>query len=402
MSILTASALAQTLLHSTPGEAARSVMQQTAEQMRRFTEQALQEVIRLSLEDALGPARRARGEQPTPWSCRHCGPRLACQLMRNGTYQRAPLTRHGPIRLRIPQLVCRECRRSVAFVLPCLPRFRRLWCDVEHELIKAYLAGHSYRTVAGQVVVGQMGLMTAWRTLQRAAEAPHKPPPTPRLRVVGLDELHIRVRGRPAWNLVARGQTLDGKAYYLGAVLSEDRSQAAWELALDGLGLRTILAEVPLIADGDAAIEAAVAQCLPGRRLRRCAWHVLHNASDWLRQRLPGPENEGVRRGLMAGAQAVVNAPTPRERQESLAVLHESAPWFADLLRQSLRRVGYPDQGIPRTNNVCERGFRDWRRRIRPMDGFGSHAGARNFSALWMLKENARSLGLDWMEVIMP
>ncbi len=36
------------------------------------------------------------------------------------------------------------------------------------------------------------------------------------------------------------------------------------------------------------------------------------------------------------------------------------------------------------------------------MDGFGSHAGARNFSTLWMLKENARNLGLDWMEVIMP
>jgi len=401
LSIVTVSALAQTLLGSTPGEAARSLQREVAERIRQFTEQALQEVVQLSLEDALGPARCSRGERPTPWSCRDCGPRLASQLMRNGTYQRSPLTQHGPVRLRIPQLICRQCKRSVAFELPCLPRFRRLWCDVEHELVKAYMGGHSYRTIAREVA-GQLGLMTAWRTLQRAATGPHKPPPTPELRALGLDEMHIRVHGKPAWNLAARGQTTDGKPYYLGAVLSEDRSQEAWELALDGLGLRDIAADIPLIADGDAAIEAAVAQCLPGRHLGRCAWHVLHNAGDWLKQRLPGPEHEGLRRGLMAGAQAVVNAPTARKRRQSLAVLHESAPWLTDLLDKSLSRVGYPNQTTPRTNNVCERGFREWRRRIRPMDGFGSDEGAKNFGTLWMLKENARALGLNWMEVIMP
>ena len=104
----------------------------------------------------------------------------------------------------------------------------------------------------------------------------------------------------------------------------------------------------------------------------------------------------------MAGAQAVVNVPTPRQRQASLAALRRSVPWFAELLSRSLRRVGYPHGEASRTNNVCERGFRKWRRRVRPTDGFGSYTGAKNFSALWMLNENARNLGLDWMEVIMP
>jgi hypothetical protein len=402
MSILPVSALARTLLESTPGEAARSAARVLAEQMRLFLEQALQEVIFLSLEEALGPARQSRGEVPTPWSCPSCGPRLASHLMRNGTYGRSPLTRNGPVQLRIPQLVCRDCKRSVAFVLPCLPRFRRLWCDVEHELVRADLAGHSYRTVASQVTRDQIGLMTAWRTLQRAAEAPHKPRPTPRLQALGLDEMHIRVHGQPRWYLVARGKTEDGKGYYLGSVLSEDRSQAAWEKALDGLGVQGINSEIPLVADGDAAIEAAVGRCLPGRELRRCAWHVLHNLNEWLRQRHPGAENEGLRRGLLAGAQAIINAPTPPKRAESLTVLHEAAPWLADWLSQSLSRVAYPDKDTPRTNNVCERGFRDWRRRLRPMDGFGSNHGARNLGTLWMLKENARALDLNWMEVIMP
>lgn len=402
MSMLSITALARSLSQGLPGQVARQIEQVQAEQLRQFTEAVLQEMIRLSLEQALGPPRQGLAAATAlPWACPRCGPREANQVMRNGTYARTPLTRHGPVRLRIPQLICRQCKRCVPFELPCLPRFRRLWCDVEHALVKAYLGGHSYRTVATQVV-GQIGLMTAWRTLQRVAEGPHKPPPTPKLKVVGVDEMHVRVHGKAAWYLAARGATEDGKSYYLGAVLSEDRSQAAWELALDGLGLQGLAKEIPLIADGDTAIESAVAQCLPGRRLKRCAWHVLHNVSEWLKQRLPGQENEGLRRGLMAGAQAVVNARTPKARRESLEVLRETAPWLVASLEPALNRVGYPDEASPRTNNVCERGFREWRRRIRPMDGFGSNQGARNFGTLFMLKENARALDLNWMEVIMP
>ena len=102
---------------------------------------------------------------------------------------------------------------------------------------------------------------------------------------------------KPPGTWIARGRTAEGRASYLGAVLSQDRSQTACELALDRLGLRDLPPEVPLIADGDAAIEAAVAHGLPGRRVRRCAWHVLHNAGVWLKQRLRGPEHERVRAG---------------------------------------------------------------------------------------------------------
>lgn len=49
-----------------------------------------------------------------------------------------------------------------------------------------------------------------------------------------------------------------------------------------------------------------------------------------------------------------------------------------------------------------ERGFRELRRRTRPMDGFGSDAGAANFHLLWMLKENARSNGRDYLREILP
>lgn len=365
-----ATKLAEEVRGQTAGAVVRAVEQAATEEMRRFVESVLQEIIRLSLEEALGPARRRqKPDRLIPWPCPRCGSRRADQVMRNGGYQRRPLTRYGPVSLRMPQLLCRECGKAVAFSLPCLPRWRRLWHDVEGEIVRAYLGGHSYRTVAAQVA-GRLGLMTAWRTLQRAAEGTHRPPPTPELRAVGLDEFHVRIRGRSAWFLVSRGATAGGGGHYLGAVLSEDRSQKAWELALDSLGLSNVPSQLPLIADGDAALEAAVSQCLPGRRLSRCAWHVLHNVLQWLQERLPGPEHEGQRRGLLAAAQAVVNAPTPPLRRRSLAALGQAAPWLARKLRRVLERVGYPNADRPRTNNVCERGFRKWRRRTWPMDGF--------------------------------
>jgi transposase-like protein len=156
------------------------------------------------------------------------------------------------------------------------------------------------------------------------------------------------------------------------------------------------------MADGDQAIESAVGQCLPGKKVQRCAWHVLHNASSWLQDRFPGKDHEGLRRGLLAGAQAVVNAGNPESRRQSLQLLTEANPWFGRKLARSLHRVGYPGVATPRTNNVCERGFREWRRRTRAMDGFGSRRGIKNFMTLWMLKENARSLKLNWMEALMP
>jgi transposase-like protein len=243
--------------------------------------------------------------------------------------------------------------------------------------------------------------MTAWRCLQRVAEGPHAIPDPPELVAVGLDEAHNRVHGQPMWLLTARGLRKEGGGYYLGSVLSSDRTREAWETAMDGLGVRG-WPNVTLMADGDQAIEGAVGQCLPGQKLQRCAWHVLHNASEWLQERFPGKDNEGLRKGLMAGAQAVVNARTPQVRRESLALLTEAQAWFGRRLGRSLGHVGYPDESTPRTNNMCERGFREWRRRTRPMDGFGSSQGIKNFMTLWMLKENARSLKLNWLEVLMP
>jgi hypothetical protein len=56
---------------------------------------------------------------------------------------------------------------------------------------------------------------------------------------------------------------------------------------------------------------------------------------------------------------------------------------------------------IPRTTSLLERDIKEFRRRVRPMDGFFSDEGARNFSAIWVKMRNLQRQGVDWLEGIM-
>ncbi len=105
----------------------------------------------------------------------------------------------------------------------------------------------------------------------------------------------------------------------------------------------------------------------------------------------------------MAAVHVIVDAPTLAHRQASLEVLREPFPWLARNLARVLDRIPPKDDDNPiRTNNLMERGFRELRRRTRQMDGFGSDQGAANFHLLWMLKENARLNGRDYLAEILP
>jgi transposase-like protein len=385
----------------TVGEAVRWLNSGAEGLARAFKEAVLQRVIDRAVERAL-----RRKKQLTGWSCLRCGPRLGAEVRRNGHYRRRPLTCEGMIVLSIPQLTCTGCGGYVGFSHPLLPRRKRLWLDLEQRLAVLYLEGASYRAsrrLLERWTKTNLGLMSLWRSFQAVGRQEHRPPPRAPARYLGVDEVYHKIRGEKHWLLVVRAQAADGRKHYVGAALSRDRSREAWEHAFDELGLSRYNPPFAVLTDGDRAIEEAVLRCFPGVRIYRCTWHVKHNAAEWLREHYPRREDEDIRRGLMAAVDAIVDAPTLAQRQASLDVLEETAPWLTRLLRPALERVPLKDAATPvRTNNLMERGFRELRRRTRPMDGFKSTSSASTFHTLWMLKENARINGRDYLPEILP
>ena len=116
------------------GEAVREVCGYADGQAKRVKQEVLQAVIEGAVDAALGPRGGERKTAMAPWECRECGPRRGDQLSRNGRYRRQLLVIEGTITLMIPQLLCRDCRKSVAFThallaprrhhLPLTPRLR--------------------------------------------------------------------------------------------------------------------------------------------------------------------------------------------------------------------------------------------------------------------------------------
>ena len=388
------------------GAAVRLIVRAGDEVARATKEALLQSVIDRAILRYLGKPRTKGRPVLSPWRCPLCGPRLGSELRRNGHYRRHPLVCEGTIELRIPQLLCAACGKSVPFTDKLLPRRKRLWLDLDQELALLYLEGCSYRAsrrLIERKTRTKTGLMTLWRSFMATGAASHAPAAREPARYLALDEVYHKVHGEPRWFLSARAQDANGGKHWIGSVLSNDRTQEAWEQALVGLGISRYHPPFVVLSDGDAAIEGAVAMTLPGVRQQRCTWHLKHNAADWIKERYPRPEDEGQRRALMAAIHVIVDAPTLAQRGESLDELATTFPWLVTNLRRSLDRIPPKDTDHPiRTNNLMERGFRELRRRTRSMDGFGSDKGAANFHLLWMLKENARANGRDYLPEIIP
>lgn len=204
--------------------------------------------------------------------------------------------------------------------------------------------------------------MSLWQRFQKLAEKASSPGLGEVLKVLYLDEAYTKVRGRPYWSLLALGEGKSGRRAYLGAALSPDKSESSWLSLLESLDIPDSGRGLLVIHDGDQAMAAALNFILPKAKSRLCAWHELHNIFLKARELFP---NDGER------------------------VKH--AIQVAKIELESSK---------PRTTSPLERGIKEYRRRTRPMDGFGSRAGASNFLRAWMVKENAKMAKEDWLKAV--
>lgn len=350
----------------TQGEMLKIVEPQGRALLRSWKQKLLEEALEHLVEEHYGPRwQRQRNVRRTPWICLGCGPRDSSQVKRNGHYCRQLVVLEGLITLKVPQLRCRGCGRAVALAALFLPSRKRYWIDLDKEITELYLSGVSYRQVKAMVerrIESGAGLMSLWRRFQEKAKAASYPGLKEKMKVLYLDEAYTRVNGHPYWSLLALGEGYSGKRTYLGAVQSADRSEAAWSELLESLDIPEQGKGLVVLHDGDQAIMSALGMVLPRAKGKSCIWHQLHNV--FLRARELYSNDWQKVREVLRVAKSEIEAPSPR------------------------------------TTSPLERGIKEYRRRTRAMDGFGSRAGACNFLRVWMVKENARMSQEDWLSIV--
>lgn len=385
------------------GEQLRAVQEASRQLVLALKREAIEEALALVVRRVLG-ARWERRRGGTPWSCRVCGPRVASQVRRNGHYRRFLVVGEGTVQIRVPQVECVGCGRSVSVSGGILEPRSRYWIELDQKVTEWYLSGCSHRKVV-EILARRMGTslspMTSWRALQRVAEKVKGEGPRQPVRVVGLDEIVHRVGGQRRYSLGAQDAE---SGEWLAMRVSRHRGEEAWVKVLDELwekGISPDSGVEAVVSDGDRAIEGAVEIAYPGVRVQRCHWHLLRNVGEVLERRYPGKRGQEQRRRVMEMVRGILTASTEEVAKERWRALTLKEPHLTRyLLPQMEKALAYRDGALPRTSARMERAIREYRRRTRPMDGFKTDQGAENFNRLWMAKERARKRGQDWLEEV--
>jgi len=390
------------------GESLKAVEEESRRLLLEFKREAIERALSLVVERVLGARWQRRGKRITPWNCRVCGSRWGSQVRRNGHYRRHLVVGEGSIEIRVPQVECKGCGRSIAVAGGVLRPRSRYWIELDQRVTELYMSGVSHRKVVeilARRIQSSLSPMTSWRALQRIGERVRKRKEAPqhKVRMVALDEVTHRVRGERRYTLAAQDAE---RGEWLAMKVSQSRDEEAWVALLDELWDREVSPDSGVrwvVCDGDLAIEAGVEIAYPGVRIQRCIWHLLQNAHQVLEKRYPHQKER--REGLMGMVRGIITAPHYQEAMRRFRALaqedHPLARYLWPKIKKGIEYLRSPGEGVPLTTSRMERAIREYRRRTRPMDGFKTDQGAENFNHLWMAKERAQKNGQDWLWQVM-
>jgi len=373
---------------------------------RKAALKAKKEIIEMLIEaeiEEILPQRYAKkreGKQTT-LICPNCGVRKANQIRRDGHYKRKLIVSEGIIEdLRVPRIECKDCGHYLKLTFKILDPKKRYWKDVEEEVLSLYLRGVSYRKIkmiVGRKMASRMGITTGWQRIQRIGrklrekeEKNYK-----KADILALDEVALRVKGERRWGLLVR--TMEEPSQ-IQMFISPFKDKESWESALSRFPQPRAV-----VSDGDRAIESAVKEIWPGVRMQRCIWHILRGISLEMKGKIPSEKlrelSQRVREALSSGDLSLAF-----QKVKDLVWDYGEAGYQIGLeIGKGLEYIRARRSGleIPQTTSLLERDIKEFRRRVRPMDGFFSEEGARNFSAIWVKMRNLQRQGVDWLEGIM-
>jgi len=144
-----------------------------------------------------------------------------------------------------------------------------------------------------------------------------------------------------------------------------------------------------VVAGGDSSIRQAVEWVWGSAQMQHCVWHIMAAVRAEAKKAfgetslLVKEVMDGVRAVLMHRTRTAETVAKAAGKMAAFAKKYAGQPW-AELVARSFteaaRYLRSPD--LPCTNGIAERVIKELRRRIKTMDGFKSHTGAKNLLAV--------------------
>lgn len=302
---------------------------------------------------------------------------------RNGYYKRSLETAFGLIE----QIVVPRCRKS-RYAQTVFDSYRHRHKEVDSLVKEMFLAGVSTRRI-GEVLEPVLGFSISaqrvsniLKTLGSKVEEFHQRALCDNYLYLFFDAVVLKAKSvlevRKRFVLCSYGITLEGRRELIDFRQASSESEAAWSAFLSSLyqrGLRALPTEL-ITVDGCPGLLKALDLVYPFMPRQRCWVHKLRNVSGYLPRR--------IQKKCLCQAKTIYLSSSRREAKERFRAWEENwqreAPKAVKCLRKDLDELlvflECPQQhwAMIRTTNYIERGFREVRRRTRPISTFTNTA----------------------------
>ena len=337
--------------------------------------------------------------------CDKCGSNLTSNFVRNGTYDRALMVSEGYIlNLKVPRVKCTCCKKKIKGVNGIIKKHSRLWYDTQLLVIELFSLKASIREIKDAMErrnKESLGTGTILNSIRRIKPTKINIKDYPR--EVGLDGFWGRGKSvgikQKNIGLIAVDQNPKSRNKILAWKLCDGENYENWDQMaeyLDGeLNINHKTGLINYISDGQKGILKSISGRTDFNTI--CSFHILGN----IKQNMANVSN-AITFKLMGDAKWIFRQKSYEDAEKAFKKVArkwgEKYPRVLKNLKKSMRATKdfwNNKHKLTQTNNRTERIIKEYKRKIKQMEGLRSKETAESVMELLTMRINSKD---DWFK----
>jgi len=348
---------------------------------------------------------KGRMEKSKRIVCDKCGTNWTNEFVRNGSYTRGLMVKEGYIQqIKIPRIKCVRCGRKIKGINGIIKKHARLWYDTSLLIKEMSILKSSIRDIKDLIKRNSKEVLSTGTIVNNIRKINKK-----KIEIkdypkeVGLDAFWGSGKsiGIKQENIVllAVDQNKHSRNKILTSKLCDGENEKNWSDMIDHLDINLNINHstglINYISDGQKGILASIDGKTDYNTI--CSFHILGN----IKQNMPNESNKLIFK-LMKDAKEIFKQKTFQKAE--YVYRNVERKWWrrASKALKNLRKSLYATKDfwnnkdkLSQTNNTTERLIKEYKRKIKQMEGLRSKATSESIIELLTLKINNK---FSWYE----